>query len=164
MNKLVIKKTKSEDLENVMSLWNDGEVMKYVGFPNGIGVTVERLEKWLIQMDQNENANHFSIYHEDLGYCGETFYSIDAEHGLGMLDIKLFPKARGKGIARFSLEYSIDEAFKSSLCNRVYVDPDPENKKAWALYEKIGFKSKERPSFLEPSEVYLECTEEDYKK
>ena len=78
---ITIKETSLEDLKNVMDLWNDGEVMFYVGFPNGLGVTIEQLERWL--------AN---------------------------------------------------------------------NQKAWSLYERIGFMSKPRPTFLEPDETYLEIT------
>lgn len=36
-----IKETKEEDLKNTLLLWSNGEVMKFVGFPNGLGITTE---------------------------------------------------------------------------------------------------------------------------
>ncbi|NLC94884.1 MAG: hypothetical protein GX676_04250 [Bacilli bacterium] len=38
-SEIMIKETTEEDLDNIMTLWNNGEVMKYVGFPEGLGIT-----------------------------------------------------------------------------------------------------------------------------
>lgn len=163
MKDIRLEKTTTNDLENVAALWNDGDVMKFVGFPDGLGVTPEGLIKWLASVDNDPLTEHYSIYHETLGYCGESFYSVDRETQLGMLDIKLFGKARGKGIARYAFEHAIDQAFKTGCCTRVYVDPDRGNLPAWALYKKIGFSEAPRPDFLEPSDVYLELTEDVFR-
>lgn len=162
MQNIAIVKTSEKDLLNILELWNDGDVMKFVGFPNGLGVTIEGLNRWLINIDNTELTEHYSIYHDEFGYCGESFYSVDKEHELGMLDIKLFSKARGKGIARYAFEYAIDRAFGTGKCTRVYVDPNRDNEPAWALYRKIGFVETIRPEFLEPSDVYLELTEDEF--
>ena len=44
---ITISETGESDLENVLALWNDGDVMKYVGFPNGLGETMEGMLRWL---------------------------------------------------------------------------------------------------------------------
>ncbi|MBU5591237.1 GNAT family N-acetyltransferase [Clostridium sp. MSJ-4] len=157
-DKISIKETDENELLNVMNLWNNGEVMFYVGFPNGLNVTMEKLKGWLNGVNQNEMCRHFSIYAENVGYCGETFYSIDLEHDLATLDIKLLPAAQGKGIAEYALRYTISQVFENNLATKGYVDPNPQNKKAWKLYEKLGFVSKERPKYLEEGETYLEIT------
>lgn len=161
---IIIRDTKKEDLSNIMELWNNGEVMYYVGFPNGLGVTLEQLEGWLDGVNQNELRKHYSIYTEELGYCGETYYEIDTVHDLATLDIKLLPKAQGKGIANKALSYAIHQVFEHSLASRAYVEPNPENKKAWKLYDKLGFISKPRPDFLEAYDIYLEITKEVWNK
>lgn len=161
--KIVIKETEKEDLQNVMNLWNDGQVMFFVGFPNGLNTTIEKMEDWLENIKKMEFTKHYSIYEEELGYCGETFYSVDRINDLATLDIKLFPKSRGKGIAIYALSYAINEVFKNNLASRAYVEPSPKNMKALKLYEKLGFVSKKRPEFLEPFETYLEITKEDWK-
>jgi hypothetical protein len=80
--KITIKETTESDLENIKSLWNNGEVMFFVGFPGG-------------------------------------------------------------------------------KVNRVYVEPSPANKKAWALYGKLGFVSKPRPTYLEDEDTYLGLTKDE---
>jgi RimJ/RimL family protein N-acetyltransferase len=164
MTELTIKETQNEDLENLMRLWNDGDVMKYVGFPNGLNVTYEAIQRWHQNNHKSSVSKHFSIYEANLGYCGETFYKIDESNDLATLDIKLMKAARGKGIAMAALSNTLDIIFEAGLCGKAYVDPNPENLKAWALYEKLGFVSKPRPTHLEPFEVYLEISAEEYLK
>lgn len=161
--KIRIKKTDQSDLQNVMKLWNNGQVMFYVGFPMGLGVTIERLQQWLNGVNQDIFSRHYSIYAENIGYCGETFYDIDREHDLARLDIKLLPKAQGKGIAAYAFSNVIDQVFSNNLATRAYVDPHPDNKKASKLYEKLGFISKPRPEFLEKGLTYLEVTPDTFK-
>lgn len=43
IDKITVKETGNEDLQNVMELWNNGEVMFYVGFPNGLGTDLDNL-------------------------------------------------------------------------------------------------------------------------
>ena len=139
MNKLIIKETTEEDLENILSLWNNGDVMKFVGFPNGLGVTLKHLkEKWFPNINKNNIRKHYSIYHEEIGYCGESFYSVQ-DNLKCALDIKLFAKARGKGIAYKALKHAINKAFTLGKAKVVYVDPNKKNEKAIALYKKLGF-------------------------
>ena len=95
-----VKETTAGDIENIRRLWADGDVMHFVGFPNGLHQTDEEMQRWFRWIDSNRPAmNHYSIF-EDGIYCGETFYEIDKEHNdHAALDIKLFRFARGRGIA-----------------------------------------------------------------
>jgi RimJ/RimL family protein N-acetyltransferase len=161
---IMIKETSAEDLDNIMSLWNNGEVMHYVGFPEGLGITLDELKKWLVWVIAKPGRCHYSIYADGIGYCGETFYNVDDEHKTAALDIKLLPEARGKGIAAYSLSYAISRAFDDGNADRAYVDPHPDNVKAWRLYEKLGFISKPRPDYLEEGGTYLEITREEWTK
>ena len=146
MHKLMIRETTIEDLENVLNLWNDGDVMKFVGFPNGLGVDLNHLkEQWFPTVNKNNKRKHYSIYHEDLGYCGESFYSVH-DNLKCALDIKLLACARGKGIAYKALKHAINEAFTLGKAKVVYVDPNKKNEKAIALYKKLGFIEHKHPS------------------
>jgi RimJ/RimL family protein N-acetyltransferase len=163
-NKVKIKETTIDDLNNVVSLWNDGNVMQFVGFPNGLGVTRESLEKnWLQNINTSDKRRHYSIYHEDLGYCGESYYGIEA-NGKAALDIKLFFKSRGKGIAYMGLKYAIEKAFTQGKATSVYVDPQKINSKALKLYSKFNFKEYPHPdSSVAEKHLYLELSKEDYE-
>lgn len=160
-----IKETNMEDLKNVQRLWADGTVMHYVGFPNGIRQTDEAMQKWFRWIDSNRpTVNHYSIF-EDGIYCGEAFYEIDKDHNNhAALDVKLFAFARGRGIATKALSYAAKAAFDHGA-EIVWVDPTPENVKAIALYERLGFKKADMPEYLieedeEPSSIYMELRKE----
>jgi len=160
--KIIINETSKADLMNIMSLWNNGEVMSFVGYPHGLGMTLPKLMDWLPWAMSKPNRCHYSIYHEEMGFCGETFYNVDTSFGLAALDIKLLPEAQGKGIAEYALRFAIEKAFIQGNAKRVYVDPHQDNLKAWNLYRKLGFKSKTRPAHLQQWDTYLEITIEDW--
>jgi RimJ/RimL family protein N-acetyltransferase len=143
---LIFKETTEEDLNNIVELWNSGDVMFFVGFPDGLGVDVKSLkENWLPRININDLRRHYSIYDKNIGYCGECYYSVE-EDGTGILDIKLLPKARGKGIGYQGLKFAIEQAFLLGKANNVVVDPHKKNLKAISLYKKIGFVCYEHPN------------------
>jgi len=142
-----IRETQINDMKNVQSLWLDGDVMRYVGFPEGLRESDDQMMNWLTEIEKSRPAvNHYSIYNGEK-YCGETFYRIHASTGRAALDIKLFAEVRGKGIAKTALQFAIQEAFKNGAVS-AYVTPDPENSKAIALYEHMEMTRKEMPSDL----------------
>ncbi len=118
-----IKETTAEDIKNIQRLWADGDVMRFVGFPDGLRQTDEEMQEWLCRISSHSpTVKHFSIY-EDAEYCGEAFYEVDREHNnSAALDIKLFSFARGRGIASQALSFAIEEAFKNGA-KTVWVDP-----------------------------------------
>ncbi len=155
-----IRETNAEDIRNIQRLWADGDVMRFVGFPDGLHQTDEAMQKWYRWIDSSRpSTNHYSIF-EDGVYCGEAFYEIDkGHHDSAALDIKLFRFARGRGIAAKALSHAIKEAFDHGAKD-VWVDPHPENAKAIALYERLGFKREDMPEHLmaedgEPSSIYM---------
>lgn len=135
---LTIHKTKQSDLENIQILWNTPEVMHFVGFPNGLGITMEKLQGWYDSLTKSSVAEHFSIYKDGI-YCGETFYRI-SDDNTATVDIKILPEARGKSIASFALSQTLDIVLIQKGVGGAFVDPDPNNMDAVALYNRLGFK------------------------
>jgi RimJ/RimL family protein N-acetyltransferase len=131
--------------------------------------------KLLDTIGTDSRHKHYSIYTEELGYCGETGYGLEGNlyflNGNCGIEIKLLPKANGKGIAEYSLRKIIDEML---MDNRKYItiwaDPNKENIKAIKLYEKLGFQKKEFPDYLKDigedngERYYLELKLSEYKK
>ena len=143
---ITIKETTYDDIKNIQSLWADADVMKYI-WPGGLQETLEGVKEWVDrEILRRPMGNHYSIY-EDGKYCGETAYSIDEDTHSASLDIKLFEFARGRGIATKALTHSIEEAFKNGA-EILWVDPHPENNKALALYQRLGFVRKKMPEYV----------------
>ena len=51
-----LRSTRKEDLPELVALWNDGDVMKWVGFPAGLGYDIEKASRWLTGMNANPSA------------------------------------------------------------------------------------------------------------
>lgn len=160
-----IRETAAEDVKNVQRLWADGDVMRFVGFPEGTEESDESMQNWFEWVEGNRPwTNHYSIY-EDGVYCGEASYDIDSESGSASLDIKLFPFARGRGIASAALKRAIEDAFANGA-ETVWVDPHPDNERALALYRRLGFTEKPMPEHVadlgeDPeASVYMELEKE----
>ncbi len=142
-----VKESTTDDIKSIQALWADGDVMKYIGFPNGLHETEESIQEWLNRFHTlRPKENHYSIF-EDGKYCGETQYRIDEKHRSASLDIKLLEFARGRGIATQAISYAIEEAFNNGA-EVVWVDPHPENAKAISLYQRLGFVTKEMPEHV----------------
>lgn len=61
--KLKIKETSINDLDNIINLWAYGEVMKFVGFPEGLYYTEEQIKAWYESVKSSRpSTNHYSIY------------------------------------------------------------------------------------------------------
>ena len=162
---LEIKETTIDDIKNVQQLWADGDVMKFVGFPDGLHETDKEMRNWFRWIESGRPVlNHDSRF-ENGQYCGESFYNIDRALRSAALDIKLFGFARGRGIATAGLSYAIKEAFRNGA-EIVWVDPNPENLKAIALYERLGFQKKGFPEHIvsgseTTNSIYMELRKND---
>lgn len=78
---ITIRESSAADLKNIQRLWADGDVMRFVGFPEGRHETDENLTSWLNWLrTARPGNNHYSIY-EGSEYCGETSYFIDEASG-----------------------------------------------------------------------------------
>lgn len=154
-----IRLTGEADLANVQRLWASPEVMRFVGFPEGLHESMEHLRnEWLPWVQAPPTMQHYSVYAQGIGYCGESFYHVD-ETGLACMDVKLLPSAQGKGIAYAALSYALDQAFRVGKAERAYVDPHPENRRALALYASLGFLPAKRPAHLAPwDSAYFELS------
>lgn len=65
-----VKETTVEDINNIQRLWADGDVMKFVGFPEGLHYSDEEMKNWLRWIESSRPAlNHYSIFEDDK-YCG----------------------------------------------------------------------------------------------
>ena len=164
MKNLNIFSTTQADLENLIRLWNDGRVMKWVDYPDGLGYEYEKVQKWFEDYEKNPNSHHFVIDDEDHKFCGELFYRIYTAHNIASLDIKLVPEAQGKGIATQALNALIETVFEEEPdIEEVFTEPSDSNKKAQQLYTRCGLSPRPRPDFLHSADSYWSLERKDWE-
>jgi RimJ/RimL family protein N-acetyltransferase len=111
---VTFRPTTREDLPELISLWNDGRVMKWVGFPNGLGYDEAKIHRWFDRTAQSPLRRHFVARSPDVGFCGELYYHLDPPHRRTGLDIKFRPEAQGGGRSLAALSGLIRHVFEAS--------------------------------------------------
>ena len=155
--RLSIDETTSDDLAELGRLWNDGRVMRWVGFEDGLGLDDDRLRDWFERLRSSSRAHHFVIRDPEFGFCGELFYRLDDNHRRAELDVKLVPEAQGRGIATAGLSWLIERVFACEPeVDAVWTEPTPENVASRALYVRCGLAETRRPDDLPPAPSYWE--------
>jgi RimJ/RimL family protein N-acetyltransferase len=154
---LSIKETTVDDLADLGQLWNDGRVMRWVGFADGLGLDAEGLREWFERLRSSCVSHHFVIRDPDLGFCGELFYRADSVHRRAELDVKLVPEVQGRGIATAGLSWLIECVFtREPEVDAVWTEPTPENAASRALYARGGLAETRRPDDPRPGPSYWE--------
>ncbi len=152
---ITIRETKEKDLKDILLLWNNGEVMRYVGFPQGLGYDDVHMASWFRTLQEKNTAKHYTIRGSNEQFVGETYWGLRTKDGLAAVDIKIMPDAQGRSYGRIALAYAIDQAFLDPRVSAVYVDPHKENERAIRMYRRLGFKDAIRPSKLDPFETFM---------
>jgi RimJ/RimL family protein N-acetyltransferase len=152
-----LRETREDDLDDLVELWNDGRVMRWVCYPEGLGITREGALDWLAVIRRDPHRHHFVVIAAGIGFCGEAYYRTDATHGRAELDIKLRLEAQGRGVATAALSSLIIRVFdREPEIDAVWTEPWPENAKARALYARCGLAPGTRPDDLPPGPSYWE--------
>jgi RimJ/RimL family protein N-acetyltransferase len=153
-DQLMLRATSEQDLPDLRALWNDGRVMRWVGFPDGLDYDAAAMSRWYDRLRADPRRHHFVIEHPDLGFCGEAYYATDAAGRAG-LDIKLRPAAQGRGIAATALRALIAHVFRvEPHVDEVWAEPARANAAARRLYARCGLRPRLRPVDLPPGESY----------
>lgn len=140
-----LRNLRAGDAELFLRWWNDPEVMRSVGYPNGLGLDLEQVEKEL-RRDSTETeaakSTRFVIVRlEDELPIGELNYSgLDSRNRKVSVGIKICNvDARGRGYASSALKALLRFLFDSPDMNKVELDTFASNHAARCLYERAGF-------------------------
>jgi RimJ/RimL family protein N-acetyltransferase len=157
--RVLIRTTSQGDLVDLMELWNDGRVMHWVGFPDGLGYDREAIQDWFDKLQSNPQRHHFVVHTQGIGFGGEVYYAVDPLHRRASLDIKLRPKAQGQGLATDALNTLIQHVFQAEPdVDSVWTQPSKANTAARALYNRCGMSLKPRPADIQTGESFWELT------
>jgi RimJ/RimL family protein N-acetyltransferase len=160
--RLLLRLTTSADLPDLLRLWNDGHVMRWVGFPEGLGYDQIKIESWFERLRADPCRHHFVVHTPEIGFCGEAHYAADPATNRAGLDIKLLPATQGQGIALDALTTLISHIFKTEPdIHAVWTEPSDENLAARRLYIRCGLQPRPRPADLGPGESYWELSRDE---
>ena len=161
-DRIVVRPTTTDDLRELRGLWNDGRVMRWAGFPDGMGYTDAGIAEWFEKVQANPRRHHYIVRAHDVGFCGELYYSVDVERRLASLDIKFRPEAQGGGRSADALMGLIHHIFRHEPeVDAVWTEPGDANLAAWTLYWRCGLRPTARPPGLRPGPSYWERARSD---
>lgn len=164
---ITIRNAVPSDAALLCSWWNDGEVMAHAGFPNGLGITEEKVIRQ-IEAETDDTTRRHIILYKDVP-IGEMNYRQKDEATCEM-GIKICVKdMQEKGLGRVILSVFITGLFKERGYKKIVLDTNLTNKRAQHVYEKLGF-SKLRVNYdswtdqlgRKQSSVDYELTEEEF--
>ncbi len=148
---LTYRPTTASDLDDLRRLWNDGRVMRWVGFPDGLGIDDDGCRDWFEWIAGSSDRHHYVVHEGDGRFCGELYYRIDAA-GRVELDIKLVPEAQGRGIGTEAFGWLLKTVFEQEpSAVLAWTEPLPQNVRSRALYARAGLHPEARPVGLEGS-------------
>ena len=128
---LTIRSALPSDAPQLVRWWNDGTVMAHAGFPNGLGISVERviegLGKGRMVMEESGRLIGECCY-RDMG--GQV-----AEIGIKICDASMQNKGLGKKI----LSLFIRALFEEYSYQKIILDTNAKNLRAQHVYEQLGF-------------------------
>ncbi len=131
--RLILRRYKKEDLQDLYEYLSDEEVVKYEPYkPLTLNETKENLE-WRIGTDEMI-AVELKNSHKMIGnvYMGKrNFEALE----LGYVFNRNY---WGKGYAAESCAALIGNAFANGV-HRIYAECDPDNRSSWKLLEALGF-------------------------
>jgi RimJ/RimL family protein N-acetyltransferase len=122
------------------SWWRDGVIMEHAGFPHGLDITDDKIEKQILSC--SDDTFRLLIIEIDGIIKGEMNYHNmgfnTAQMGIKICDFSL----HGKGYGTMLIHMLIEELFNNRGFERIILDVNPNNKRACHVYEKLGFRQK----------------------
>lgn len=134
---ITIREAVMADAEQLCTWWNDGSVMAHAGFPNGLGITVEKI---IAQIRDTNTKNHCHVIEYRGQLIGEMDYR-DVEPGVCEIGIKICDASmQNKGLGKIVLSLFIQTLFSEYGYQKVLLDTNLTNERAQHVYEQLGFR------------------------
>ena len=137
--RLVVRKATAEDAGFYHELWTDPQVMKHVGFPQGLPIPQAEIRERLEDEPASEFDRLLVIEQKETGErIGECKLARPDEEGIVEPDIKLLPEHWGQGYGGELWRALVAYEFTHTDCDAVQTTPSLNNEAAIRLYESSG--------------------------
>ena len=139
--RLIIRKPKpvEEDINFYLELWNHPDVMRMVGFPQGLGITKEKVEKHLIRDGDKDFDRTLIVQRKKDGKkIGEAKLGLPDEQNIAHTDVKLLPRFWGMGYGKEIKQALVDHIFTSTDALAVEASPNKKNVASQRMQLSVG--------------------------
>ncbi len=124
--RLVVRLATVEDVDLIHDLWNDPRVMTYVGFPQGLRITRERLVEQYLAGDEFQRPLIVEL-RETGQAIGQCKMERSNEDGVVEPDVKLLPAFWGHKYGVEAWKGLLAYEFAHTDCDAVVASPNVEN-------------------------------------
>ncbi len=123
----------------IRELWESGEVMRLVGYPDGLGWSEAEFNSFWPKMLNDDKSIRLALEDKSGGFLGEAMIAFPADNNLCEPDLKLLPEFWGRGLAFEAWQIILDRIGARWPEAGILVTPNIENHRALNLYRKLGF-------------------------
>ena len=137
--RLRIRRAQATDAEFIHTLWTTPEVMRFVGFPKGLSITIDEVRE---QIKSSPHSNFGSrliaeLYDTQVR-IGQCKIGVPDADGICEPDIKLDPEFWGNGYGEELWKAMIDYAFENSPTSVVQGTPNRGNTASVRMQQGAG--------------------------
>ncbi len=132
------------------ALWENGEVMKFVGYPRGLGRSKEQYDKFWGNLSKR-NLILLALENSSGEFMGEAKLAFPDGENTCSHDVKLLPQFRGQGFGREAWLTLIELSQRRWPDAKLSVTPAVENHAAVNLYKSLGFEVEGGPGSWVPT-------------
>ncbi|NDJ78844.1 MAG: GNAT family N-acetyltransferase [Chloroflexi bacterium] len=141
--RVVIRLSTRSDAPFLQKWWNDPNVMKPGGDPDGMQYDDDDMEAWFQRNVDNRNgAYHYVICLHDPNETPIGEFYITCDDRPGAIEVAILigeTHLWGQGYARDAIETYAATVFASGSCDAMRVNMPRDNLRAIGLFESIGF-------------------------
>ncbi len=130
-----VRKVLIKDIDKLYKWWNDGEIMKSVGFPRGLGITKENIEEIINKSNKNSELLIVEVDNTSIGEFHYKSGEKSVEVGIKICEKSYQQKGYGKSVMKIMM----NRLFSEFIIEKIVLDTCSENYPAQKLYESLGF-------------------------
>jgi RimJ/RimL family protein N-acetyltransferase len=137
--RLIVRLSTVDDVGLFYALWTSPQVMKHVGFPQGLPTTRSEIEESLSKPGETEFERLLVVELKATGQAiGECALSCPDEEGIAEPDIKLLPEFWGHRYGAEAWRGLVAYQFAHTDCDAVQTTPNVDNIASIKMQEAVG--------------------------
>jgi 2,3-diketo-5-methylthio-1-phosphopentane phosphatase len=125
--------------QQLQALWESGDVMKFVGYPHGLGWSQDRHNHHWQELLADGRAIHLALENRTGVFIGEAQIAFPDIDGFCQHDVKLRPEFQHQGLGGEAWRVILERTESRWPHARPLVTPSVENTRAIDLYRRLGF-------------------------